>query len=137
MKIPLLRLLINTSVIGYILKPLNQISPPSTTVHPVKFKIHCIFQPTTCSTSIFLFLIALLDSFVWNLINRFPISSLILDSTTLAYIWVVESLVWPKSFETVSMGTPLDNMTVVAKVCRATWKVMFLWTPHAPAISLR
>lgn len=32
--------------------------------------------------------------------------------------------VCPNNFDTVSIGTPLDNVVVVANVCLLTWKVI-------------
>lgn len=43
----------------------------------------------------------------------------------------------PSIFETVSIGTLLANVTVVANVCRAMWNVSFLVMPHRSAISFR
>ena len=46
-------------------------------------------------------------------------SALILESITLAYIWVVFILLCPSILETVSIGTPFVNVIVVANVCLA------------------
>jgi hypothetical protein len=40
-------------------------------------------------------------------------------------------------FETVSIGTPLDKVTVVAKVCLAEWNVSFLGISNIFAISFK
>ena len=61
-----------------------------------------------------------------NFSFNWAMSLLIFFSTTLAYFWVVESLVCPRSLETVSMGTSFIKVIVVAKVCLATWKVRCL-----------
>ncbi len=93
------------------------------------------FPSFFCGTRYYTTVLLLLFSL--NRSNKLLISSLILLSTTLAYIWVVDSLVCPKSLDTVSMGTPLESITVVAKVCLATWKEIFLWIPQDLAISFK
>ena len=57
-----------------------------------------------------------------SLLLNCAISLLNLLSITLAYICVVVSLLCPNSLLTVSIGTPLVNVTVVANVCRAKSK---------------
>lgn len=59
-----------------------------------------------------------------SLLAKTFISSRIFSLVIRAYIWVVFIFVCPNNFDTVSIGTPLDNVVVVANVCLARWKVI-------------
>ena len=59
-----------------------------------------------------------------NFLSSPCISLLILLLVMRAYICVVSILVCPNILLTVSMGTPLASVVVVANVCLATWKVI-------------
>jgi len=50
-----------------------------------------------------------------SFIRNWFISVEILESTIFAYIWVVFNDECPNIFETVSIGTPFDKVTDVAK----------------------
>ena len=78
-------------------------------------------------------LFALGSSFVLNDI----ISSLTFRSMIFAYCCVVLIFLCPSILLTVSMGTPLVSVTVVANVCLAQWKVNSLLIPQTSAISFR
>lgn len=51
-------------------------------------------------------------------------SRLIFSAVIFAYIWVERMLVCPISFDSVSMGTPLERHIVVAYECLLWWKVI-------------
>ena len=57
---------------------------------------------------------------------NFSISKETFFCNTLAYIWVVRVLECPSILDTVIRGTSLLSVMVVAKLCRAIWKVIFL-----------
>ena len=59
-----------------------------------------------------------------NFLSSPCISLLILLLVMRAYICVVSILVCPNILLTVSMGTPLASVVVVANVCLAAWKVI-------------
>lgn len=59
-----------------------------------------------------------------NFLSSPCISLLILLLVMRAYICVVSILVCPNILLTVSMGTPLASVVVVANVCLAVWKVI-------------
>ena len=69
--------------------------------------------------------------------DKFSMSFCIFSLVILAYICVVFMFVCPNILLTVSIGTPFSNVIVVAKVCRARWKVKFLLIPHRSAISFK
>ena len=46
-------------------------------------------------------------------------------------------LLWPSIFDTLSIGTLLFNVIVVAKVCLALWKVSSFVISHISAISFK
>jgi hypothetical protein len=50
---------------------------------------------------------------------------------------MVAILVWPSILLTVSIGTPFDKVTVVAKVRLAMWNDIFFFMPHKSAMSFR